>query len=257
MEVLEVGQFDSVHYAIDDVERKTLGSYETFRVVDHLSQYRLFVESPVLPAGAKYYVRHGQVSAIVLEDEPMVRNIKFDEKRYRLALPYVIYIFLFDGNSMPGYSSRLFYRTTPLKSVDDMLSRTNLSHVSAGAAYNVGTVCLNSAGGAIDEGTKSFQANASKHSFWGASFRSTFAFNKEWQDLYATAGSLDPRLINAERWAEATVDNRNFMLGIKWSNYKTLKETVTETIGSYEGNRFIKGQFDKSISTVADVMLRW
>jgi len=102
--------------------------------------------SGMLPAGCRFWVRSPEGREVfVVEQLPMRRQIEYHaSNRYgsepvihRLALPYVVFVVSTAGGRIEGLSH--FFRTSPLRSLDDPLEHSCLPNTS-----DDGIVCLGS-----------------------------------------------------------------------------------------------------------------
>jgi hypothetical protein len=98
-----------------------------------------------LPANTRFLVRLGEREAYVLEQPPMRRVIEFhasqrsgsEPNQYRLALPYVVFVVGVEAGQITSLAN--FFRTSPIRSIDDQLSHSCLPNTS-----DDGVVCLGS-----------------------------------------------------------------------------------------------------------------
>jgi hypothetical protein len=126
--------------------------------------------SGVLPAGCRFWVRSPEGREVfVVEQLPMRRQIEYHaSNRYgsepvthRLALPYVVFVVSTAGGRIEGLSH--FFRTSPLRSLDDPLEHSCLPNTS-----DDGIVCLGSVHVAGDSAAERIEALIS--GFWGSRF---------------------------------------------------------------------------------------
>ena len=98
-----------------------------------------------LPANTRFLVRLGEREAYVLEQPPMRRVIEFhatqragsEPNQFRLALPYVVFVVGVEAGQITSLAN--FFRTSPIRSIDDQLSHSCLPNTS-----DDGVVCLGS-----------------------------------------------------------------------------------------------------------------
>ena len=98
-----------------------------------------------LPANTRFLVRLGEREAYVLEQPPMRRVIEFhasqrsgsEPNQYRLALPYVVFVVGVEAGQITSLAN--FFRTSPIRSIDDQLNHSCLPNTS-----DDGVVCLGS-----------------------------------------------------------------------------------------------------------------
>jgi hypothetical protein len=92
----------------------------------------------LLPPGTRIAKLEGTVNVLCLEQPPQLRLIRWsdaamgkggDYQTYRLAFPYIVYLFLFFTGSFEDM--RVYYRTAPLQGPNDALLMPNLWNVQA------------------------------------------------------------------------------------------------------------------------------
>ena len=127
--------------------------------------------SPRLPTGCRFWVRTGTTDrqVFVAEQAPMRRTIEYHASRrhdseptsYRIALPYVVFVVSTYGEQLEGLST--YFRTAPLRSLDDQLCSSTLPNTN-----DDGIVCLGSVrvGGA----TVGERVDALIGAFWASRF---------------------------------------------------------------------------------------
>ena len=103
--------------------------------------------SPRLPTGCRFWFRAGTTDrqVFVAEQAPMRRTIEYHASRrhdseptsYRIALPYVVFVVSTYGEQIEGLST--YFRTAPLRSLDDQLCCSTLPNTN-----DDGIVCLGS-----------------------------------------------------------------------------------------------------------------
>lgn len=127
--------------------------------------------SPRLPTGCRFWIRSGTTDrqVFVVEQPPARRTIEYhasrrsgtEPVRYRLALPYVVFVVSAIGEQIEGL--RTFFRTAPIASLDATLSCSTLPNTS-----DDGVVCLGSvrvSGASIGE-----RVDALIGAFWASRF---------------------------------------------------------------------------------------
>ncbi len=98
-----------------------------------------------LPANTRFLVRLGEREAYILEQPPMRRVIEFhasqrpgsEPAHYRIALPYVVFVVGVEAGQITYLAN--FFRTQPIRSIDDQLFYSCLPNTS-----DDGVVCLGS-----------------------------------------------------------------------------------------------------------------
>jgi hypothetical protein len=126
--------------------------------------------SGVLPAGCRFWVRSPEGREVfVVEQLPMRRQIEYHASRrygsepviHRLGLPYVVFVVSTAVGRIEGLSH--FFRTSPLRSLDDPLEHSCLPNTS-----DDGIVCLGSVHVAGDSTAERIEALIG--GFWGSRF---------------------------------------------------------------------------------------
>lgn len=156
---------DLVSLVTEMVEREVLLSdFEA-----ELSRSRL-AASPRLPAGTRFWFHAGTTdrSVIVVEQEPGYRTIEYLANRYdsepvtyRLALPYVVFVVSVVADQIMSLSC--YFRTEPLRSLDDPLLAATMPNTDAYGIVCLGTVRVT--GASLAERIDSLIA-----AFWGSRF---------------------------------------------------------------------------------------
>jgi len=127
--------------------------------------------SPRLPTGCRFWFRAGTTDrqVFVAEQAPMRRTIEYHASRrhdseptsYRIALPYVVFVVSTYCEQLEGLST--YFRTAPLRSLDDGLCCSTLPNTN-----DDGIVCLGSvrvAGATVGE-----RVDALIGAFWASRF---------------------------------------------------------------------------------------
>lgn len=93
----------------------------------------------LLPEGTRFFRQTDESAVFVIEHKPCVRNLIFKasainagrlyKPRFRLALPYLIFIPVFKFNPLRFSCMCVAYRTASLTSMDDMLYHPNLPNL--------------------------------------------------------------------------------------------------------------------------------
>lgn len=173
---------------------------------------------PVLPAGTRWLAARKDLLFLVVEHFPQCRTLRGswakkggdDYRTYRLAFPYILYLLSFYRGDLE--EMKMFYRVSPLISLDDPLCHTNLPNVRGEPGhYGSQRVCLRYRPEML-EGVPLVQSVPTLIDF----FWST-GFNQDIQgSAFARAMSRDPRIANFEAWEAATAEDPLFPLQIDW-----------------------------------------
>ena len=126
--------------------------------------------SGLLPAGCRFWVRSPEGREVfVVEQLPMRRQIEYHASRrygsepveYRLSFPYVVFVVSSVADRIESVMN--FFRTSPLRSLDDPLEHSCLPNPS-----DDGIVCLGSVHVAGDSGAERIEALIG--AFWSSRF---------------------------------------------------------------------------------------
>ena len=126
--------------------------------------------SGLLPAGCRFWVRSPEGREVfVVEQLPMRRQIEYHASRrygsepveYRLSFPYVVFVVSSVADRIESVMN--FFRTSPLRSLDDPLEHSCLPNTS-----DDGLVCLGSVHVAGDSAPERIEALIG--AFWGSRF---------------------------------------------------------------------------------------
>jgi hypothetical protein len=202
---------------------------------------------PVLPPGTRWLAARKDFLLLVVEHLPQCRSLRGswakkggdDYRTYRLAFPYILYLLSFYRGDLQ--EMKMFYRTSPLTSLEDFLQHTNLPNVRGEPGhYGSQRVCLRYRPEML-EGVPLVQAVPTLIDF----FWST-GFNQDIKgSAFERAQTLDPRLASFEAWEAATQANPLFPLEIAWERteqtipglwleYLQLHGDTAEPLGSAE-----------------------
>ena len=127
--------------------------------------------SPRLPTGCRFWFRAGSTgrTVFVTEQAPMRRTIEYHASRrsdgeptsHRIALPYVVFVVSTYGEQIEGLAT--YFRSAPLRSIDDGLSCSTLPNTS-----DDGLVCLGSV--RVSGATVGERVDALIGAFWASRF---------------------------------------------------------------------------------------
>ena len=127
--------------------------------------------TPRLPVGCRFWIRSGAYDrqVFVVEQAPMRRTVEYQASRrqasepvtHRLALPYVVFVVSTTGEQIEGLAT--YFRTTPLRSLDDPLCHSCLPNTSDEGLVCLGTVRVSGA-------TVGERVDALIGAFWASRF---------------------------------------------------------------------------------------
>lgn len=207
--------------------KKTVTESLRGRVIDTLQSGHGGSLSTLLPHGTRFVASHGSAMLVVVEQEPMVRTVrwvpdqlsahldalkekgitvtsemreKIKNPRFEIAMPYLVYLARFSGGQL--LALHIFCRTSPLGTIDDELLVAPLSHLR----HRNGEVCFGDAfkkkGNSIAELTE-----AALVSYW----QSEFTYG-HWAEGFDRARQSHVDLVNLWRWEERSRENPRFIL---------------------------------------------
>lgn len=198
-------------------------------------------ETPLLPAGVRMWRQAGGHTVVVFEQPPQVRRVHWVNDGERpdldydayiertLAFPYTVFVFSFDGGVADGHQ-QLYYRTAPLKDMDDPLLMPNLLNVTIGGDAPVCWACL----GKLPEGLATWdqRVSAAVGGFWSAGFNHDFDVPRG--ACFTRLTGLDPRIASVDAWERASRADPLFPLGIPWPDTGV---TLAGAVEAAAGNR--------------------
>lgn len=166
---------------------------------------------PLLPPGSRWACRTGPALAIVVEHLPQVRPVRWfgEASIRRLAFPFVVYILVFDHDSLE--TMHVFSRPRILASEDDPLHVPALLNVQA--SHTTAAYCRACLRGHPDwfEQPVRIQAERALEFFWSSGFDGDVTDN-----TYARFAGCDRRLASPAIWEAATRENPLFPLEVPW-----------------------------------------
>lgn len=202
----------------------------------------------LLPTGCRFHVTDGITTFFVTEHLPQVRTVQWDaeedrnnlcidedgagarrrfdpeQRTFALAFPYVVMVHEFNNDQY--VDCYCFYRTKPLRSVDDMLYEPNLPNVFGLAwGYTQYSVCFPKEAIRVRGRTLAEKVEDAELVFWGS------AFNDEVIDFYEQYKKCSKHLASPWHWEAASRSKRpgpRFMLRVKWRAAMTVHEFIGE-----------------------------
>lgn len=123
----------------------------------------------------------------IIECKPCVRTINYCHDRYKVSLPYTIFVVSharIHGMFAPSAYHQIFFRFQPLISRDDYLHETWMPNVS-----DAGTICLFQQGEDFEEFTQRHYKYLHEICedviglFWGSNFNADMPFQMEQYDM--------------------------------------------------------------------------
>ncbi len=173
----------------------------------------------LLPPGTRIAKLEGTVNVLCVEQPPQLRLIRWSDaamgkgaeyQTYRLAFPYIVYIFLFFQGTFEDM--RVYYRTAPLQGPNDTLLLSNLWNVQADPEKpSACRACLRGRPEDLWDRPPVQQATMLLDFFWGTGFNADIAGN-----CFERARPLDPRITTLEAWETASQAEPLFPLTLPW-----------------------------------------
>jgi hypothetical protein len=173
---------------------------------------------PVLPPGTRWLRERKDLLLLAVEHPPQCRTLKVSGgkkgddgyRAYRLALPYVLYLLTFYRDGFE--EMKMFFRVSPLGSLDDPLYHTCLPNVRGEPGhYGSQRVCLRYRPEMLEGVPLAESVPALIDFFWRTGFNQDIAHS-----AFARAQGLDPRLADLAAWEAATAADPLFPLEVKW-----------------------------------------
>jgi hypothetical protein len=184
----------------------------------------------LLPPGTRIAKLEGAVNVLCIEQPPQLRLIRWSDspmgkggeyQTHRLAFPYIVYLFLFFQGSFE--EMRVYYRTAPLQSPNDVLLMPNLWNVQADPGMlSACRACLRGRRSDLWGDPLADQIRVLLDHFWGTGFNTDIEGN-----CFERARALDSRVASLEAWKDASVADPLFPLGLSW---EPLEPTVGEVM---------------------------
>jgi len=208
----------------------------------------------IFPDNCRLFYQIEDYTFAVIEHSPQTRtifvnpNLSGDENRtsYNLAFPFIIFIVKFYRN----HFSKLyvFYRNKPLRSIDDLIFRSNFSNVyTARQDHSEGEVCLN------------FQEHKEQDlvariyevisHFWNSEFNSDLRYSlKKYQQS-------ESRLKDFKIWEKESKKDPMFPLTVEWVSISSLKSRIKDLLpANFDLLRNIKQQINTAFMSQEDAV---
>ena len=160
-----------------------------------------------LPEGTKFFFTSSRRQAVIIEQKPQIRSLYFEKGfaggsgRYHLALPYVIFLIIFDD--LAFHSLYVYYATKPMTSLDSEVFRINLPNI-----WGENRVCTGSL--SFKSRTLAGRVEEVVAHYWQSKFNN---------DLAATYSEMAHRggaFSNLASWQAASQKDPLFVLRVNW-----------------------------------------
>jgi hypothetical protein len=196
-----------------------------------------------IPEGVRFIRRRGEVVVLVIEEKPQVRTVRWltDDSPVsygsgavyriaRLAFPFMVLIIAFRGGELTGYQ-QCFYRSVPLRRLDDQLFLPNLYNVARGYGQPC-WICLANLTKSLSTLPWEDKVREIRAHLWGAGFNRS-SEEHEGMSYWQAMRQVDPRLKNLAVWEEASKKDPFFPLTVKWQSAgTTVGEVVEEALSA-------------------------
>jgi hypothetical protein len=250
---------DAVRVDFPDSEPMTIPLTDLVETVHHHG-VRGLDEEPLADC-VRWRIECGALTVFIVELKPMVRavtwidpksEVPFGEeatyRTYRLETPFVVLKVPFLRRQLV-HMCELFYRTAPLKRLDDELLWPNLLNVSPAAYGCTAWLCTQNLGHAFGSGVFGFpsshrrarravrmvdQLDAVVTHLWNGGFnRSSEAHEGSSAFEKAVRERVDKRLAGVEQWQQASLEEPGFTLEVKWKETGlTVRKLIEQQLGA-------------------------
>lgn len=160
-----------------------------------------------LPYGCKFVFKRKDASVYVIEQIPQVRTISYLGKKFRISLPYVIFVATIRNNTFMWL--QVLFRTSALHNEADELMCPALPNIYDGAGKRF-MICFpvpqNRNAGPAQIADEAVQ------NYWGSNF------NKDLSAFFNAASSQFPQVRSFEEWQLHTGTNPSFAVKLAWQS---------------------------------------
>jgi hypothetical protein len=218
------------------------------------------IETPILSAGSRYYLKNGDFEAVIIERVPAVASVNLTSdgyeigatnRMYRLAMPYVIFIlYLYKGRMVHReFTCSVFFQNEPFTSLDAPLSYAPLPNV-----YTIEPWC---SAGCLEglqieqESPLNDKIASAVNYFWSSGFtgygdQSTFVKRNP-----------DSRISTLEKWERNSKQDPLFVLNIPWeSSGRSARQIIQRVKNRHAGTAIGTSERVSNVSQLADIMYR-
>ena len=170
--------------------------------------------SIALPLGCRFVFKKDDASVFIIEQAPRVQTISYLKEKFRIALPYVIFIATIRKNNFLWL--QMFFRTTRLQNEADEL----LCHALPNARTSDYTICFPTP--VSKDATQAQIVEEAIQNYWGSNF------NTDLSEFSKSAASQFPQLVSLAEWQKQSERNAQFVLGLKWQSTKNSVKSISE-----------------------------
>ena len=260
---LNVGVQDSVSDLLDTFKQKI--TQTIFEVSD---RWRAASRSDIslFPKNCRFCYSRGRSTIIVIEQDPLVRSLKFaeamqgevlgsrrrGEERVTLSLPYSIFFLHF----VNGRFRHLYvgWRTRPLETLQDYVSRPLLPNIHDNLNVCLGGHLPMSEGDSISQ-----QTDVVLNDFWSSEFNQDLADRSWWQK-----GHIDDRLRSGDMWANKSLEDPMFILSVEFRRVHTVQEMLNfvanaeeEPVDESHFRHRLAEEIDKHVESLFSKILKY
>lgn len=192
--------------------------------------------SPLLPPGCRWYGERKDNELVIIEDPPRTRVVRFSartrkagdeapEETYELTFPYTIYGILFSERDFE--EMKIFYRPSPLRSVQDPLFLCNLLNVQMSLGHRAQSrACLRPKPEVRDLPLPEQVERLIAH-FWSTEF------NLDIEDSgFAMYAQMYPELGALAGWEKRGREDPFFVLNFSW---EPARMSLADLVDSFLG----------------------
>ena len=212
---------DSVSDLLDNFKRSV--AEDIFRAA---STWKVENKEPALfPKGCRYAYTCGDSTIFVVEQDPGIRSLVFDEsvvgesfeniegsRRLSLALPYVVFLTHFHK----GILSTLYcgWRKAPLRTMEDMITRPMLPNIHTSLA-----VCMDNVHSSNVGSFSEVTTNAINH-FWSS------RFNNDVSENWWNKDTLGFNMSSGLAWQEASEEDSMWVLDLDYPYPRSVQSVI-------------------------------
>lgn len=224
---LGAGVEDSVSDLLDNFKQKVVD-----RVIEDSDEWKIpQSEFVIFPRNSRFLFQKGKSTIVVIEQDPTYRTLKLDKslyssmgtettERFRLPLPYSVFVIHIKDQAVVNFS--IGWRTTPLRSLDDILNAPCLPNLHANSE-----VCWGSGNKPTFSNEDSIAeiCECSIASFWSSDF------NRDLRTHWDHRKKISNFLISPKKWK---TKDEIFMLSLDYTCQST-DYTIRDKINQMEG----------------------
>lgn len=196
-----------------------------------------------IPEGVRFIRRRGEGVVLVIEEPPQVRTVRWLEENSRvpcgpgarywagpLAFPFVVLIVAFMNGGLTGHQ-QCFYRTSPVRTLEDLLCYPNLYNVAPARGKEC-WLCLEKLEGDLAPLPWRDKVRRIREHFWGAGFNRS-AEGQDGSSYWRAMQDIDPRISSLAAWERESRRHPLFPLTVAWQpTGGTVGDVMQEVLGA-------------------------